>query len=127
VRYNARKEAPLDAAIITAAAVIISMAVQQLIGIVRGASEHKHELRRDRSAKYYEFCLQEYRERSEACQAFLLAVHHMWVMAGARKRALEMQSKSPSPQTTAAAKAEADVYKSAEDLSSTYRDQAVNY
>lgn len=76
-------------AIIPAAAIIVSQAVQQIIGIVRSKSDHAHELRRDQLARDYKFHLQEYCERSEACQSLMLAIFHVSLRASTRQSTAE--------------------------------------
>jgi hypothetical protein len=68
------------------------------LGNARAKADHAHELRRDQLAKYFEFRLQEYRERSQACQTLVQGVNNLRIYTLSRQRhEAKKSSDSQSP------------------------------
>jgi hypothetical protein len=112
-------------AAISGIALLAAQAITQITGIVRSRDDHAHDLRREQFTKYYELRLQEYRERREACEALLASTHHFATAASARQSAFEAMNLPRTPENLGAASAEAEMFKSTEDLASKYADQGL--
>jgi hypothetical protein len=127
-----RKEIPLDAqtavilgALISGVALLASQAITQITGIVRSRSNHAHELRRDRQAKYYDFRLQEYRDRREACESLLAATNQQSILASTWKTGREALALPRTAESLAAAAAEAQLFTDSRNLGAKYADHAL--
>ncbi len=84
-----------------------------------------HELRRDQQAKYYDFRVEEYRGRREACQSLLASVNQQSILASTWLRAREAVAMPQTAASRAAAAAEGQAFTDSRDLAAKYADQAL--